>query len=113
MPSLLPVALPPAATARLSPSPRLVRAAQQFEALLLETLLAPLEKTFASIPGGESLSSADSYQSLGAETLATGLSHSGGLGIAAMIIRNFLKNKAVTTSEGMAAGAKAYPLPRR
>lgn len=91
MSSILPAAASPP-TSNPAPPARLLHAARQFEALLLETLLGPVEKTFASVPGAEDPSAA-SYQSLGAEALASGLAGRGGLGIADLIVRSLMKGK--------------------
>jgi Rod binding domain-containing protein len=82
-------------TAAPSPSPRLMTAARQFEALLLESLLGPAERTFSTVPGGSNQAESETYQSLGVEALANGLACSGGLGIAAMIVRNLMKSKGI------------------
>jgi Rod binding domain-containing protein len=69
-------------------------AAQEFEAVLLSTLLDSFGKTFSSLPGGQSKSPA--YQSLGTQALATGLAEAGGLGIARFLLRQLLPGKGVT-----------------
>jgi Rod binding domain-containing protein len=89
-----------------TPTPKLVHAARQFEALLLNTLLAPLGKSFSSVPGQKDMPGGDSYAYLGTRALASGLEASGGLGIAQMIVRNIMKHKEVTTKPEAAAGAK-------
>lgn len=61
------------------------RAAREFEANLIGSLLEPLEKTFATLPGEDSLAGADDYNYLGTQALAMGLAARGGFGIAAMI----------------------------
>jgi len=62
-------------------------AAHEFEGILLNTLLGPLEKTFATLPGGKIETGSDQYQSLATQVLASGLAARGGLGIADLIIR--------------------------
>jgi Rod binding domain-containing protein len=79
---------PAAARSAPSPSPRVIRAAHQFEALLLEILLGPMERSFSGLPGEANQAGSDTYNSMGVQALATGLAASGGLGIASMIIRN-------------------------
>jgi len=70
---------------------RAVHAAHEFEAVLLNTLLGSLEHSFASIAGTKKKDpAADSYQSMGIQTLATSLADRGGIGIASMIIRGLL-----------------------
>jgi len=70
---------------------KVMRAAQDFEAVLLESLLQPLEKTFSTVPGTEGQAGSEDYQYLGTQALAMGLASSGGLGIARMLIHNLLK----------------------
>ena len=63
----------------------------RIEAVLLESLLQPLEKTFSTVPGTEGQAGSEDYQYLGTQALAMGLASSGGLGIARMLIHNLLK----------------------
>jgi Rod binding domain-containing protein len=78
-----------------SPSPKLVKAARQFEALLLETLVGPMERSFSTLPGESNQAGSDSYKSLGVQTLSEGLTASGGVGIAAMILRSLMKRQGI------------------
>ena len=74
-----------------TPLPRLdrgARAAQDFEAHLLGSLLESLEKTFASAPGESTTPGADDYNYLGAQALGSALAAAGGFGIAALITRH-------------------------
>jgi len=61
------------------------KAAREFEANLIASLLESLEKTFATVPGQDSLPGADDYNYLGTQALAAGLAARGGFGIASMI----------------------------
>jgi len=72
---------------------KLVHAAREFEALLLNDLLGPVEKTFSSVPGEENSAGSGNYQYLGTQALASSLAASGGLGIAGLIVHNVMKNK--------------------
>lgn len=67
---------------------RVLHAAHEFEAVLLNTLLGSLEHSFASLPGKDSDASSDNYQSLGMQALASGLAACGGVGIASMIVHS-------------------------
>ena len=64
---------------------RVVHAARQFEAVLLNTLLGSLEHSFSALPGKKSDSIADNYHSMGMQALASTLADRGGVGIANMI----------------------------
>jgi hypothetical protein len=61
------------------------KAAREFEASLIASLLESLEKTFASVPGEPGLPGADNYNYLGTKALADGIAAQGGFGIAALI----------------------------
>ena len=64
------------------------KAAREFEAELIGSLLANLEKTFATVPGENNLPGEDNYNYLGTEALASALAASGGFGIARLIARH-------------------------
>ena len=74
---------------------KLTDAAQQFEGMLLQELLKPMrEHSFGSGDTDNSLADdpdssgfADTLSSFGAESLATAISRSGGLGIAKQVVR--------------------------
>jgi Rod binding domain-containing protein len=67
---------------------RVLHAAHEFEAVLLNTLLGSLEHSFASLPGKDPEASSDNYQYLGMQALASSLAARGGVGIASMIVRS-------------------------
>jgi len=64
------------------------KAAQQFEAQLIGTMLESLEKTFAALPGQDSTPGSDEYNYLGTQALSEALAARGGFGIAALISRH-------------------------
>ncbi len=64
------------------------KAARDFEANLIGSLLESMEKTFATLPGESTLPGTDDYNYLGTQALAQGLADRGGFGIAAMISRH-------------------------
>lgn len=64
---------------------RLTRATHEFEALLLETLLKPLEQSMGAVPGDAENGAAGSYASLATEVLASSLAAGRGFGIAALL----------------------------
>lgn len=61
------------------------KAAHEFEAQLIGTVLESLEKTFAGLPGQENIAGQDDYNYLGTQALASALAAGGGFGIARMI----------------------------
>ena len=66
--------------------PRLVRAAHQFEALMMKELLAPVSRTSLDDSEGEDTGVLGEFAS---ESLAGGLSDRGGMGIADRILHDF------------------------
>ena len=76
------VTLPPLAT----PAPgKGQKAAREFEAQLIGTVLESLEKTFAAVPGRDAMAGEDDYNYLGTQALAAALAAGGGFGIAHLI----------------------------
>jgi len=69
-----------------SPTVRTVKAAREFEAQLIGTILESMEKTFAALPGQDSIPGADDYNDLGIHALAQGMAEHGGFGLAKMLI---------------------------
>ena len=67
---------------------KLVHAAQQFEAILLNQLLGSLQHAFCSLGEDKTEAGSDQYQFLGLQALASSVAAKGGLGIADMIVRN-------------------------
>jgi Rod binding domain-containing protein len=67
---------------------KLVDAAQQFEATMLQELLKPLQRGQSSWGGGESSDDAasDTISSFGTEAIAKAISQGGGFGIAKQIV---------------------------
>jgi Rod binding domain-containing protein len=72
------------------------KAAREFEAQLLQSLVESLEKTFSSLPGEDNTPGADDYNYLGTQALAGALAERGGFGIAAMITRYLARNEGNT-----------------
>ena len=64
------------------------KAAREFEANLIGSLLESMEKTFATLPGENTMPGEDNYNYLGTQALAEGLAARGGFGLAAMISRH-------------------------
>lgn len=61
------------------------KAAREFEAQLIGSVLESMEKTFASVPGEESSAGDDNYNYMGTQALAGAIAAGGGFGIARMI----------------------------
>lgn len=82
----IPDATPPAS--EKSDPQRLVRAAHQFEAVLLNQLLGSLEHSFSLLGEKKTDAGSDQYHFLGVQALASSIAAKGGIGIADMIVRN-------------------------
>jgi Rod binding domain-containing protein len=61
------------------------KAAREFEAQLIGTVLESLEKTFAAVPGKDAMAGEDDYNYLGTQAMASAIAAGGGFGIAKMI----------------------------
>ncbi|MFZ0287404.1 MAG: rod-binding protein [Terriglobales bacterium] len=86
---------------------KIAKAARDFEAVLLNTFLGPLEHTFSSLPGKEHDAESDNYQSLGMQALTSALAAKGGLGLADMIVKSLSKrdHEAPAHEKSLARGA--------
>lgn len=69
------------------------KAAREFEAQLIGTVLESLEKTFAAVPGKNAAAGEDNYNYLGTQALASALAAGGGFGIARMILPHLQARK--------------------
>jgi Rod binding domain-containing protein len=67
-------------------SPKLVKAAREFEAILLQNWLEKMNKTMAGDTESQDAAH-DTISSMGAEAVAAALSERGGIGIASMLER--------------------------
>ena len=77
------------------------KAAREFEAQLIGSVLESLEKTFASVPGEDTMAGADNYNYMGTQALASVMAAGGGFGIAKLISEHF----------GGTKGASVGPAP--
>lgn len=105
------------ATSNSPVSPRdlqkIVHAAQEFEAILLETFLRPLTESLSSLPGAEPEMGMSGYRDFGLQALATGMAKGGGIGLANMIVRNLVHGQGSSTAStslgtGGTYGTKAF-----
>ena len=88
------VASSTALAAAVSPDPaRVLQAGMQFEAVLLNTVLGPLEHSFSHLPGGKTEDHAsEGYSSMAMQVLTSELARSGGIGLGKMIAGELLRN---------------------
>lgn len=70
---------------------KVIHAAHEFEGVLLNTILGPLEQAFSSLPGKTPDSESDNYHYLGMQALSSVMAAGGGFGIADLITRSLLK----------------------
>jgi flagellar protein FlgJ len=78
----------PATAAEVQKQAKLIDAAQQFEATMLQELLKPMQHGQSSWGGGENSddASSDTISSFGTEAVAKAISKGGGFGIAKQIV---------------------------
>jgi len=67
-------------------SAKMVRAARQFEAVLLNSLLGSLQHSFSSLGGQKSDGESTNYDYVGMQALSSALAARGGIGIADRIL---------------------------
>lgn len=65
---------------------KLVDAAHQFEAIFLQQMMKPFAADKEDGDGDPDTAGADTYQSLGVESMARAISQAGGLGIASSVV---------------------------
>ncbi len=75
-----------AANSAAAPSPKLVKAAHEFESILLQSWMEKMNKSFLGTEESQDPAH-DTVSSLGTQAIATALSARGGIGIASMILR--------------------------
>lgn len=63
------------------------KAAREFEAQLIGSVLESMEKTFAALPGENAMAGEDDYNYLGTHALATAVADAGGFGIGNLIAK--------------------------
>jgi Rod binding domain-containing protein len=69
---------------------KIEKSAKEFESMLLSSWLQQAEQSMATVPGAEDdedASGRDQMMSLGVQSLATSMTASGGIGIAAMVAK--------------------------
>ena len=86
---------------------RIAKATQDFEALLLTSLLTPLAKSFSAVPGESSApAGSEDYGYMGVQALASALAYRGGLGIARLVLGQL---KSTEVPEGSSAKPGRIP----
>ena len=80
--------VPPELSAPIASPGRGARAAREFEAQLIASVLESLEKTFGGLPGDDSMAGADNYNYLGTQAFSQAVAEKGGFGIASLILRH-------------------------
>ena len=72
-----------------APTRALPKVAAQFEAVLLETLIGGLQKTFSSLGSENDFGLSGTYDYFGTQALASAWAQAGGIGMARMIRDKF------------------------
>ena len=93
---------PAAAKDGSAPSPRLANAAHEFEAQMLKELIHPLLES-SGVPGGDGeqdqSGSSGALGEYAAESLARGISHRGGVGIANRVIHDLAPRQTAVVAQ--------------
>jgi Rod binding domain-containing protein len=79
------------------------KAAREFEAQLIGTVLESLEKTFSALPGQDAMAGTDEYNYLGTQAFATAIADGGGFGIAKLIAQHLGNTKVAPAELGLTA----------
>ena len=79
------------ASSNATPSPKLVKAAHEFEAILLQSWLEKMNQSFVG-EGGSLDPGHDTMSSLGTQAIAQAMSARGGIGIASVILRQLQRH---------------------
>jgi Rod binding domain-containing protein len=74
-------------------SAKMVRAARQFEAVLLNSLLGSLQHSFSSLGGKKTDSESTNYDYVGMQALSAALAAKGGIGIADRIVASMRQHE--------------------
>jgi len=76
---------------------KMVRAAQQFEAVLLNSLLGSLQHSFSSLGGKKTDGESTNYDYVGMQALSSALAARGGIGIASRIVASMRQHEAASS----------------
>lgn len=85
-------------------SARILKAAQDFEGFLLNSLLRSLQESFSTVPGEDRGESNRDYQWMGIDALSLTLARQGGIGIAGMICKQLDRTKVVPQQQEVTTG---------
>lgn len=85
------------------------QSARQFEAQLLTSVLASLEKSFGSVPGSDDSGVGAQYRSLATQSLASAWAEAGGVGIARILTNALLKTSLPKTSRDDGSPSNSSP----
>lgn len=88
-----------AAQQKTEADPKALKAAKDFEAIFLRTLLSSLEKTTAVSSGGKLNTGQSTYGSMVVGALADRISGSGGIGLAEVVAKSLLPHAGAPAAE--------------
>ena len=91
--------------------PKLVKAAQEFEAVFIRQLLKPLEKAGETGKTGPVSSGSNVYGSMMVGAMADSASKGGGIGLAEMVLKALTDAGKAVTKSAPEAGTANAPLP--
>ena len=82
---------------------KMVRAAHQFEAILLNSLLGSLQHSFASLDGKKTDGESTNYDYVSMQALASALAARGGIGLANRIVAGLRQHQSLPHPNGKAS----------
>lgn len=85
---------------------KLVKAAQEFEGILISQILGNFQKGLSSLDGDSSSPAPDTLNSLAIQTLSEALARNGGLGLGPMIVRQLDPSSHRGNAGGVAGNIK-------
>lgn len=87
---------------------KIEKAGQEFEGVLLNTLLAGLERTFSQLPGGSQSQESEAYSGLAIQQVAGELARNGGIGLGKMVAEALEKTRKGVTRAVPELGLKDF-----
>jgi Rod binding domain-containing protein len=88
---------------------RAMQAGTEFEAVLLNTVLGSIERSFSHLPGGKQDHATEGYSGFAMQALTSGLARTGGIGLGRVISEALLKTEGRADSdEAQMPGNKSF-----
>jgi Rod binding domain-containing protein len=102
------VAAIPSSGAEPSVAAKIQKAATEFEAVLLNTVLGGVEKAFTQLPGKREQQTSEAYSGLAMQGLASGIAERGGIGLRKLIAAALSKREAESGQKNITEEVKGF-----